>query len=513
MALTECSDEVSCSMSAGSAAAVRGNVDGFDVTVFLNRPRQSSTVLFVVLTLAFMSVPFFLWDGGIVDRETTFFIQHYLLGGTALRKIFDPYANDLRTYQARELSYFFDYLDAQAYRLLLGRGLVLLIPASAILATLLTLAAYYRGVRTVTPRLNQITAFLVLLVYMSNFVYIMTYGVFYRSTKPLLAPTLLATLFYLTAVAKRASHDVNPRFLTASSLIVFALLSVMSLLDRQGFFYSVAISVTLCVDYLFRRTRVDLLVGACIASCVMVLYDVIIGPMLIQTINGYWPSLEYQKLSVAALLQDARYASAAVKLLVQSTTTMLGSLPLWSYGLVAIAAMLALHAVRDGERQRTGSLWRDWRLVYNNSRRLTIALVALAVGSQVLMLALMILRHPPVFDWPDHRLWYYPLPWQVVILFAMVLAADWILTGAGKRRIVIVNLLLIGLIISNVANWNRHRRVMLHSPWFPSVYMQSHGLKYSLRQRTPAPYLDREYRAFYDFSLRRMPAEKAAQER
>jgi len=472
---------------------------------------QLSTLLFILLALAFMSVPFFYWDGGILDKEATFFIQQYLRGGTVLQKVFDPYANDLRTYQARELSYFFDYLDAQSFRILLGYGIVVLIPASAVLASLVTLLAFYWGTSWVTPHLNRLTAFLVLLVYVTNFVYLVTLGVFYRSTKPLLASTLLATLFYVTAAAKRElqAKNAHPRFLAASFLTVFGLTSVMSLLDRQGFFYTLVISAGLVVFYLFRRTRVDLLAGACAASCFMLLYNLLIGPIIIQSINGYWPSFEYQRLSAPALFSDSRYGIGAVKLLMQSSSSMLGSLPLWGYGLAAVTATLAWHSGRNGDRQSTAFRWPDWRMVHKSSWSLTGVLVALAVGSQVLMLALMILRHPPVFDWPDHRLWYYPLPWQTVVLFGMVLAVHWLLAGASKKRIVAVNLLLIIIIISNVANWSQHRRVMLHSPWFPGVYIQSRALKYSLRERTPAPYLDREYRALYDFCVRRMPAEKS----
>ncbi len=36
--------------------------------------------------------------------------------------------------------------------------------------------------------------------------------------------------------------------------------------------------------------------------------------------------------------------------------------------------------------------------------------------AQVLMFAGMIARHPPLWEHYDHRFWYYPLPFQALLL-------------------------------------------------------------------------------------------------
>jgi hypothetical protein len=46
--------------------------------------------------------------------------------------------------------------------------------------------------------IRPITVTLVLLLYLTNHVYVVTTAVYYRSAKPLLAPVLLATLFCVT---------------------------------------------------------------------------------------------------------------------------------------------------------------------------------------------------------------------------------------------------------------------------------------------------------------------------
>jgi hypothetical protein len=45
------------------------------------------------------------------------------------------------------------------------------------------------------------------------------------------------------------------------------------------------------------------------------------------------------------------------------------------------------------------------------------------VGFHVLMFSLMIARHPPVYEWRHHRLWYYPLTFQITLAFCLLAAA------------------------------------------------------------------------------------------
>lgn len=131
-------------------------------------------------------------------------------------------------------------------------------------------------------------------------------------------------------------------------------------------------------------------------------------------------------------------------------------------------------------------------------------LIGLAIGSQVVMFTLMILRHQPVHEWPDHRLWYYPLPYQAFLLFGMALLVGR-LVSRDKRRVLAVNVTLIVVIIGNIASWRGHRDTLLQSPWFPTVYSQSAALKESLRDRRPAPDLNKSFRGFYEYCVRRMP--------
>jgi len=123
------------------------------------------------------------------------------------------------------------------------------------------------------------------------------------------------------------------------------------------------------------------------------------------------------------------------------------------------------------------------------------------VAGHVLMFALMILRHPPVFEWQDHRLWYYPIAFQITATFCLLAAVNrYVVKGCGAG---IVNLALVVMIATNVAHWADYRKTMLLSRWFPTVYEQSEVLKQSLHEGRASFSLNAEYGVFYEYLMTR----------
>jgi hypothetical protein len=53
--------------------------------------------------------------GGYLHWESSAFLLNYTADRPLLNIIFDPQKNDWGLYQCRELSYFFDYLDAKSF--------------------------------------------------------------------------------------------------------------------------------------------------------------------------------------------------------------------------------------------------------------------------------------------------------------------------------------------------------------------------------------------------------------
>lgn len=444
---------------------------------------KAALLLAQFLVLAAVVVPYWYWDGGLLEVETTHFIQQYLDGRGLLQKVFDPHANDLGTYQARELSYFLDYLDAKLFGLLIARGYAIFIPGSALIASLLTIGIFFRGVRRYST-LPSLTVTLVLLLYLSNYVHIVTMGMFYRSTKPLLAPVLMGTTFYLLSLVGVNAETAAPaREGKWAPLIVFALFCGMSLLDRQGFFYALVGAAVLVSNTALAGGRRDLSVAAAAAVGVMSLYNVVLAPLIVAFVNGYTPSFEYQRLPLTNLWTDPGHFARAGELLTEASALLMGGVPNWMC--VGVLSLMLVWAFREAKESARSS-WTKPKII------LVSVLVALA---QVLMFAAMIARHPPIYDQYDHRVWYYPLPFQALLVTVLIVLLSQIVAGWKTGRLAVVNLLLVAGLISNAAHWSDYSRLQRRSQWFSVVYTQTYLLKLSLKDGRPYP----EHEGYLDF--------------
>lgn len=444
---------------------------------------QGRAVLFAsrVLVAAAVAAPFWFWKGGVLELEVLHFIDRYLDDRSLLHKIFDPYTNDFRTYQARELSYFIDYIDAHVFRQLLRWDLVVFIPLSAVIASALTVGIFLYAVRRYRG-LTPLTATLLLLVYLSNYIHLVTMGMFYRSTKPLLAPVLMGTAFYLASVFEGRARRWAP-------LAVFGLFCLMSLLDRQGFFYAIVGSGLVLGYAVFTRQGWSVVAAAAAAVFAMTAYDLWIGPWIIERVAGYVPSLAYQEVPKEPLLQALPYRQSA-EILGDSLMVFLGS----TSKAVAVALVVAIAAAAV------------WRSGPGRAQRLTLAaILTVAAVSQLVMFAAMIVRHPPLYDWIDHRYWYYPLPFQALVLALLAMLLHRAIAGWTGWKLTVVQVALVAAIAGNVAHWTFYRDVQLSSRWFSRVYPQTELLKSSLTAGQPDPGLIPQYRQFYDLCVRFRP--------
>ncbi|HVQ40694.1 MAG TPA: hypothetical protein VMS54_00735 [Vicinamibacterales bacterium] len=441
---------------------------------------QGRAVLFAsrVLVAAAVTAPFWFWKGGVLELEVLHFIDRYLDDRSLLHKIFDPYTNDFRTYQARELSYFIDYIDAHVFRQLLRWDLTVFIPLSAVVASALTVGIFLYATRRYRG-LTPLTASLLLLVYLSNYIHLVTMGMFYRSTKPLLAPVLMGTAFYLASVIEGRARRWAP-------MAVFGLFCLMSLLDRQGFFYAIVGSGLVLAHALYTRKGWSIVSAAAAAVFAMTAYDLWIGPWIIERVSGYVPSLAYQEVPKEPLLQALPYRQS-MEILGDSLTVFLGS----TSKAVAIALVAAIVAAGI------------WRSGPGRAPKLTLtAIIAVVALSQVVMFAAMIVRHPPLYDWIDHRYWYYPLPFQALVLALLAMLLHRAIAGWTGWKLTVVHLAMAAAIAGNLAHWTFYRDVQLSSRWFSRVYPQTELLKSSLAAGQPDPRLIPQYRGFYELCQR-----------
>jgi hypothetical protein len=116
----------------------------------------------------------------------------------------------------------------------------------------------------------------------------------------------------------------------------------------------------------------------------------------------------------------------------------------------------------------------------------------------------MVQRHAPV-TWIDHRAWYYPLPFQALVILALAWGLQRVALARGGTlpRAVPAGLALVAL--ANVAQWPEKRAVMESGPWFADVSRRSDSLERSFRAGEAHPLLDGDYRRFFFETLGRFP--------
>jgi hypothetical protein len=434
------------------------------------------------LALTFVAAPALFWGGRVAFDETlSFVLRRYWSGRTIPQIVFDPRGWDF--YQARELSYALDFLDAQWVRLLLSRDVVFLLPPTSVLASLaVVLIGVWLAPRAL-PHLGRAARWLLLLVFLSNFVFVSTMGWLYRATKPLVAPLLLGLL--LLVVAEHREPRLGSR---GGFVAVFATALGMSLIDRQGLFYPLALAGCLALAWVRTRRGLSLALGALAAAAVWAVYNYALGPWIIHAVNGYWPEFRFQRLRPGRLMQAHPWL-AAVDLLGDWTSVLLGGLP---PSLLAAAAVVA------------GAAW-----VWHRRRRrrllaLGLAVAAAGVAGQVGMVAIMVQRHEPV-TWADHRLWYYPLPYQALVVFLLLWALD---RRAARGEGILPRILpvaLAALVIVNVAQWPEKRLLMQTQPAFAEELRSSRILARSFDAGHADPALAGDHRRFYFECLDRFP--------
>ncbi|MCG6925391.1 MAG: hypothetical protein LJF30_08780 [Acidobacteria bacterium] len=434
-----------------------------------------------VLALAFVAAPALFWRGSYVDVEALGLLRKYWSDRTLLEKIFDVGRWDF--YRGRELSYVFDFLDARWIRSLLDRDVVFFLAPSAVLASLALVALARFLAPRALPALDRATRWLCVLVLLSNFVFLSTMGMLYRATKPLVAPLLLGLL--LLVVAEFRHPRLGPR---AGGAAVFGVALLMSLLDRQGLFYVLMLLTALGLAWILTRRGRGLFLGAAAAVGVWWVYNDLLGPRIVHAVTGYWPDMSFQQVRPSQLLQPQAWEQAVV-LLGDWTSVLLGGLPPQLIG--ASAAGLA-------------AAW-GWSERHRPRRVVLAGVVGLgAVVAQVAMVALMVQRHPPV-TWVGNRLWYYPLPYQALVVFGLLWGCERLTLRRGGSLPRVVPFALAALVVANVAQWPEQRVRMHEMPAFEEQLRRSSLLAGSLRGRWAAPLLDGDYRRFYFECLDRFP--------
>ena len=405
------------------------------------------------------------WGRGIIDSEAMEFVLNYLQNRPFFAKIFDPQINDWGAYQARELSYVFDLIDARIFAALLDHRVLLFVPLSGVVGLIAASAVYFWGARRVLG-LNGVMASMLLSLFLSCIVVQASTPILYRSSKIILSIALLAFLFCIFSLLK-----IDKRQLTLlKNASLFSLALLMALCDRQGFYYLISATFVVLMLWLIEKARgiaaergyLRIIFANSAAISAAILYNRILAPQLIHALNGYWPNFFYQQLPWSNLL-DPTLPAKAWYLFQQQVSFFLGNVPF-----LVLAAVLAIAAL--------GITWK-WRIAINRNSLTLLAVSIVSIIAIIGLLATMIARHPAVYSNRDHSFWYYTLTVQVVILFGVSAWLSFLSPRDRFRFNPLLYALIAILILCNVREYGRQRDTMIHSTgWFDSQYGHSQAL-------------------------------------
>src|SRR5688572_9523711 len=333
----------------------------------LTKPRRRGSFLAAAcagMSLLCVAIRGAFWEGGVLEGEAISFMINHAGDQSILQKVFNTQLNDFDTFQARELSFFFDYLDANFYVLLLRLfDIGLFIPLSALVSSLLIIFIYRRGVRRTLPGIDRLTAGLSLLPFLTCFVFVSTMGVFYRSGKPLLAPALLALMFHILHTAKSraaGSDSAKPEpAVSRQSVAACGLFLIAALLDRQGFFYVLIAFSVLLVHFLVTRKLKDMLIASGVAAILGHLYNFYLGPAIVWAVNNYKVDFSYQRIPAEELARLPVHSFNGSKLLTANVAAMLGGYYVVGYVVLSLIAGWLLWKVVGIYRERRSETFRE----------------------------------------------------------------------------------------------------------------------------------------------------------
>ena len=233
-------------------------------------------------------------DGGELHFESLFFFMNYLDGRNLFVQVMDPFRNDWGFYQARELSYLFDALDARFVAFLLKKHIVWFHSLCSLLLCGVMVFVQHYYTRKFFPKIpgmlvTLISVFFVLSMSVTGLNY-------FRCAKYLTATGLWGALFAAYSCCRYDGWKSRAAF-------IFSLL-LMCLSDRQGFFFTAAFCGTMAVIMVWqsrcrsllavRRSRFVVLssLGALFFGIINNLY---LTPALVKALNNYDVDFAYQR--------------------------------------------------------------------------------------------------------------------------------------------------------------------------------------------------------------------------
>jgi hypothetical protein len=379
------------------------------------------TVIFTaVLSLLFLSS--FLWNTEVLHMESASFLCNYTAERPLLNIIFDPLNNDWGLYQGRELSYFIDYLDANFIALCAKRGIAHFYSLSFYIIAILIIAVQQYYGNLLFRNLSRIEIFAGTCLMISLPAFVLN-GSFFRSAKPL-CTLFLCLISYLTLLLYYRGMILKKRNNNLLTGIIIALELLLVLSDKQGVFFTAAFGMILALFLAFgfalpklsadnKRSLRLLTFGTAGVILFSVLYNGLICPHLIYSLNGYYPAFDFQKPPAGGFAALA----GGLAVFFRFIGTIAGGSGLWG-GIIIIVAVLFMLGVPLCGTSANFTRRRPKQRFYIF---LTFGLLFAAIA---VMFILMAARLPALADLPELISSSYIMPVMTVLFFFIMLALD-----------------------------------------------------------------------------------------
>lgn len=355
-------------------------------------------------------------NGARIEVEHNVTIPHYLSDRSLPAKVFDIAGTEApsspENFQARELSYFFDYLDLQ---IIVASGKlgypIFLSGIKYLFVALIAFGMYYFLLHDL--RLGPTLSFLCVALFVTTPA-VFHYPYFHRTAKVGVA---VGIVFYLITLYRRFTR-LQSRYRAA---LFFGLIWICYF-DSQGFYIASCATLMLGGAALgFRERRfVEPFLIALIAVLTHAVYRRYAGILLIERGFGYRIVAPFGHMTLSNILSHRRgthFYLVDVALLVDYFRFFLGSIPRYPAAGVLVA-MVSL------------PFWPKGRSRYLIAQGICfgLSLVALAVMIHVMGIKLDQIFLPPI------RLIAYGLPSTALLLFGLGLTLHRLLTLYPARR-------------------------------------------------------------------------------
>lgn len=389
-----------------------------------------------VIFFIFISSVLAVQKSGLLHPEALERIPNYLDSRNVFQKVFDIDKNEYGLYQARELSHFFDYVDANAIKLSATLGLVhfySLVYLASIFALILGglyLARNYFGHQT------YLIPSLVILIFLF-------------SPVPFLSPYMFRSAKILVSVATVTFCIATVRFLTQKStstsakIIVVASALFLAAGDRQGLYILLIAIVLVSLTYILfgHKKYLKLSILLALGTVISLIYSYALAPILIKIDIGHFPSFSYHKIDLR-LAKPVFFRYSTIYSL-DVFKYFLGNLNRFIV-LFFLLNFLAIYVIQQTEK-------------IGGRLRYSLILIA-AVMSILILNTLMILKHSAI-PLEEVRRVYYALPLATIILICALFFTGKITEAYPKiNRFLLATLLLI--LMLNISSIDAHFMIL-----------------------------------------------------